>query len=92
MGRPKIVFDLLMKFWPLSKLANRLGNQPVVGFLVRPLFSSAENESIILPVHEAVRAEESVVLPRSLLEPLIEKSDARVLLHRCICRHAEHCQ
>ena len=92
MGRPKIIFDLLMNFWPLSKLANRLGNQPVVGFFVRPLFSTTENESIILPVRQAVRAEESVVLPRSLLEPLIEKSDARVLLHRCICRHAEHCQ
>jgi hypothetical protein len=90
-GRPKIIFDLLMNFWPLSKLANRLGNQPVVGFLVRPLFNSTENESIILPVHQAVRAEESVVLPPAILEPLIAKSDARVLLHRCICRHAEHC-
>jgi ferredoxin len=91
-GRPKLVFDLLMKFWPLSKLANRIGNQPVVGYLVRPLFSTNENESIILPVHEAVRSEESVVLPRELLEPLITKADARVVLHRCICRHAEQCK
>jgi ferredoxin len=90
-GRPRIVFDLLMKFWPLSRLANRIGNQPVIGYFVRPLFNSNENESIILPVHEAVRSEESVVLPRELLEPLITKADARILLHRCICRHAEKC-
>jgi ferredoxin len=90
-GRPKVIFDLLMKFWPLSKLANRIGNQPVVGYLVKPLFSPNENESIILPVREAVRSEESVALPRTLLEPLITKSDARVILHRCICRHAEQC-
>jgi ferredoxin len=90
-GRPRIVFDLLMKFWPLSKLANRIGNQPVIGYLVRPLFSANENESIILPVREAVRSEESVVLPRAILEPLVRKADARVVLHRCICRHAEKC-
>ncbi|MBN1438679.1 MAG: 4Fe-4S binding protein [Anaerolineales bacterium] len=91
MGRPKIVFDLLMKFWPLSKLANRIGNQPVIGYLVRPLFSSNENESIILPVHQVVRSEESLVVPWMILEPLITKADARVILHRCICRHAEKC-
>ena len=67
-----------MKFWPLSKLANRIGNQPVVGYLVRPLFSSNENESIILPVQEVVRSEESIVLPRMLLEPLVAKADARI--------------
>jgi ferredoxin len=90
-GRPKFVFDLLMKFWPLSKLANRIGSQPVVGYLVRPFFKSSDNESIILPVHEVVRSEESVALPWEILEPLIAKSDARVVLHRCICRHAEQC-
>jgi ferredoxin len=90
-GRPKFVFDLLMKFWPLSKLANRLGNQPVVGYLVRPLFNPNENESIILPVHEAVRSGENILLPKEILEPLITKADARVVLHRCICRHAEGC-
>jgi ferredoxin len=92
MGRPKFVFDVLMKFWPLSKTANRLGNRPVVGFLVRPLFSSVDNESIILPVQMAVREEENVALPRMLLEPLISKADARVVLHKCICRNAEDCQ
>jgi ferredoxin len=90
-GRPKFVFDLLMKFWPLGKLANRIGNRPIIGYLVKPLFNANENESIILPVHQAVRSEESIVLPRELLEPLIRKADARVVLHRCICRHAEHC-
>jgi ferredoxin len=90
-GRPKYVFDLLMKFWPLSKLANRIGNQPVIGYLVRPLFSHNENESIILPVHEAVRSGENILLPKEILEPLITKADARVVLHRCICRHAEGC-
>jgi ferredoxin len=92
MGRPKVVFDFLMNFWPLSKVANRLGNRPVIGYMVRPLFSSVENESIILPVQKIVREEESVVLPRMLLEPLITKADARVILHKCICRDAEDCQ
>jgi ferredoxin len=80
-----------MKFWPLNKTANWLGNQPLVGRLVQPVFSREDYESIILPVHQAVHADESIVLPYKLLAPLVEKSDARVLLNKCICRSAEKC-
>jgi ferredoxin len=81
-----------MKFWPLNKTANWLGNQPVIGRLVQPVFSRDDYESIILPVHQAVHADESLVLPYKLLAPLIEKSDARILMNNCICRSAEKCE
>jgi len=92
MGRSKLVFDLFMKLWPLGKAINRLGSQPFFSSLLRPLFDAGDNEVIIIPVHEAVRAAESVVLPCSLLTPLIERASARFILHACICRQGENCQ
>lgn len=80
-----------MKFWPLNKTANRLAAQPFIGRLVDPVFNRSDYESVILPVHEALRADESIVLPYALLAPLVEKADARVQLHNCICRSAEKC-
>jgi ferredoxin len=91
LGRPKFVFNILMRFWPLAKTANHLGRRPVIGPLVEPLFNPNENEMMIVPVREVVRSEASSILPPVMLETLVRKATARVVLHRCICRTAEHC-
>lgn len=91
MSRSRVVFDLVLKLWPLGRVLNRLGSRPVLGRLVRPCFDGAGNEAIIIPVHEAVRGTESVVLPFSLLTPLIAAAGSRFILSHCICRQAEHC-
>jgi|YNPBryBLVA2012_1023415.scaffolds.fasta_scaffold02785_5 ferredoxin len=92
MGRSKRFYDALVRIWPLGKVANWLGGRPLIGPLLRPLFSSEENETIVLPVHQAVRGTESVVLPYALLAPLVERASARFIMNDCICRRGESCR
>jgi ferredoxin len=92
MSRSRHVFNLMIKVWPLGKAVNRMGNWPVLGPLLRPCFSSAGNEAIILPVQEAVRGTENVVLPFPLLTPLVARASTRFILDDCMCRRGEKCQ
>jgi ferredoxin len=91
-SRSRHTYKLLIKLWPLGKVLNRLGSQPVLGPLLRPCFSADGNEAIIIPVQEAVRGTESVVLPFPLLNPLISQASARTILNECMCRRAEGCR
>jgi len=81
-----------MKLWPLSKVAYRLGRQPILGSLIRPWFSHRIHEAVIIPVNEVVRSEESVVLPYSLLTPLVDQASACFVMTHCMCRRNENCQ
>lgn len=92
MRRSGRVYDLILKLWPLGRTFNRLGNWPLLAPLLRPCFGSEDNEAIILPVQEAVRGTESVVLPLSLLVPLIERARACFVLDECMCRRGEGCR
>ena len=92
MSRSKTSFDILMQLWPMGKVVNRLGNWPVLGRLLRPWFGPEGNEAIIIPVHEAVRGAESLILPFQLLTPLVEQATARTVLDECLCRRGENCQ
>ena len=91
-GRSKIAYTLLMKLWPLGKVLYWLSNRPVVGPLVQPYISAPGDEAIIIPVQEVVRGTESVVLPYSLLIPLVEQASTRFLLNECMCRRGENCR
>jgi ferredoxin len=91
-GRSKRIFDLFMRLWPLGKAINRLGNQPLIGPLLRPFFSTEDSEAIIIPIHKTIRTADSVVLPRSLLTPLVERASSRFILDECMCRRGENCQ
>jgi len=91
-SRSRYTYNLLIRLWPLGKILNRLGGQPVLGPLLRPCFSADGNEAIIIPVQEAVRGTESVVLPFPLLTPLISQASARTILSECLCRRAEGCR
>jgi len=92
MSRPRFVFDLLLKLWPLGRVLNRLGSRRLLGRLLRPCFDAEGNEAIIIPVQEAVRGTESVVLPFPLLAPLIDAASNRFILSHCLCRQGEGCE
>lgn len=81
-----------MTLWPLSKLAYRLGNRPLMRPLSRPLVKALNSEAIIVPVNETIADPESVVLPYPLLTPLIERASVRFLMDECMCRRGENCQ
>lgn len=92
MGRSRCVHDLIMRAWPLGKVVNWLGNLPLVGLLLRSQFSAEGNEAVIIPVQEAVRGAESVVLPYPLLAPLVGQASALFILNECLCRRGENCE
>ena len=92
MGRSKLVYNALMKLWPLGKVLFWLGNRPLVGPLLQPCISAANDEAIIIPVQEAVRGTESVVLTYPLFTPLVERASTRFILNECLCRRGEDCR
>jgi ferredoxin len=87
-----VKLDLILKLWPLGRGLNRLGTWPLLGRLLRPCFDGQGNGAIILPVHEAVRGTESVILPYPLLGRLLAQASHRFLLDHCLCRQGEGCQ
>lgn len=88
----QLFYNALAKLWPLSRVVYWLGNRPLVGPLLRPLFDAPNNEVIILPVQETVRTPESVVLPYPLLTSLVEQASAHFVMQECLCRRGENCQ
>jgi UDP-glucose 4-epimerase len=91
-ARSKLLYKTITRLWPLGKVVNWMGTRPLLGPLLRPLFSEASNEAIIIPVHTAVQGSESVVLPYPVLSPLVEQASVRFLMNTCMCRQGENCQ
>jgi len=92
MGRSKNSYNLLLQLWPLGRVLNWLGNRPLVGPLLKPCFSGDGNAATIIPVQEAIRGTESVVLPLELLVPFVSRASQRFILVECMCRKGENCQ
>lgn len=88
----QILYDLCVKLWPSSRFMNRFARLPILGALVRPIYSTRANEAILIPVQEAVDVTESVVLPYAVLDPLVERAGARFLMDSCLCREGALCQ
>ncbi len=92
MSRSTQIYEFVMKLWPLSKVAFKLGNQPFLGPFIRPLFSTRINQAVIIPVNETIQPGQNLVLPSALLTPLIEQASARFILSHCMCRRNENCK
>jgi len=88
---PRLTYDLVLWLWPLGRILNYLANVSLLAPWLQPLFRAEDHEAIILPVQEAVRGTESVILPDFLLTPLVERASTRALLHECLCRRGEGC-
>lgn len=91
-SRAKRRHDLMARLWPLGHLLNRAGRLPLLSSWLQPWFGSEGNEAIIIPIQEAVRGTESVVLPYPLLTALVERASACCILHDCLCRSGEKCR
>ncbi|NLE43342.1 MAG: 4Fe-4S binding protein [Chloroflexi bacterium] len=91
MGHSKYVVDAFTRLWPLGKMFYRLGNKPILGRLVKPLFNALDSAAIIIPVHETVQGTESIELPYPVLKPLVEQASVRFILNQCVCRRGENC-
>ena len=91
-GLARLRYHLIRTLWPLGKALNWLGNLPLAGRLVAPLFNARDNEATIIPVQQAITGTKSVALPYPLLVPLVERASARFILDECPCRHGERCQ
>lgn len=92
MARPTYFHDLMLKLWPLSKVAFRMGKTPIIGPLIRPFFSRQGHEATIIPVNEEIRVSGSTPLPASILRPLVEQATSRFIMDECMCRKSEGCR
>jgi ferredoxin len=92
MGRSKRIYNLLLSLWPLYKLGLWMGNQPVLGHLVNPVFSSKIHQVTMIPVNESINQGAHIVLPYSLLDQMVEQASSRFIMTKCVCRSHEGCQ
>jgi ferredoxin len=54
-------------------------------------FSSKYNHAVILPIQQDILIPANTILPRQLLETLVERSSTRVVMNSCLCRTVEGC-
>lgn len=92
MTHAKVVVDLIMRLLPSGKLLNRLANWPHLGSVLGSWFDTQGHHAVIIPVQEAVRGAESVVLPFPILASVVEQASDRVIFNECLCRLGENCQ
>lgn len=92
MGNSKKVYDFWLGFWQLYKVGMWLGRQPGSGHVLKPLFSSRIHQVTMIPVNEAIAQGEQLVLPYTLLMPLVEQASTRFIMSECVCRRHENCQ
>lgn len=89
---PRLIYTLSIRLWKLGSLLNRIAKLPLLGPVLQPhLFDPDDSQAVLIPVQEAIRGGESVVLPYHLLPALIERAGHRAALHHCMCREAERC-
>lgn len=55
MTRSPWLYQMVVRLWPLGRILNRAATLPGGGRLLRPLLGPRENQSIIIPVHRALR-------------------------------------
>ncbi|MGE5124485.1 MAG: DUF362 domain-containing protein [Acidobacteriaceae bacterium] len=92
MGHNKKIYNLILGLWPVYKIALWMGKQPILGSLMRPVFSAKLHQVTMIPVNEVIWRGEQTVLPYVLLEQLVEQASARFLVAECVCRKHESCQ
>ena len=93
--RPAWWLTVLAKIWPLTWISAKATTLPVLGPLIAkvtlPLFSGKNLDISYIPINENL-AGESSFLPSQIVEELIRRSAHRVIINRCTCRDADHCE
>jgi ferredoxin len=91
MPRPRFIYNLAMKLWPLLKWVYQTAHRPILGSPTRMWLNSGSTEAVVIPVNEVIQPPKSSLLPFTLLEPLIQQASARFIMHSCMCRSNEGC-
>ncbi|PKN66739.1 MAG: hypothetical protein CVU52_10595 [Deltaproteobacteria bacterium HGW-Deltaproteobacteria-10] len=73
-------------FWPLIIAGKRYSNMPVLKWLIYPFFMRPHNELTCIPINIEVKSPDSVVLPRRVIERLLDEVDEIFIFDECICR------
>lgn len=88
-----VKYRFILQIWKLDKYQRALHRFPPVHKLLKAGLDETpeNNQAVIVPVAEAIRGGESVVLPYQYLLPLVEKASRHFILGCCPCRNAEGC-
>ena len=78
--------------WPLMIAAKRLSAVPVFRTVIHPFFAAPWNEVTAVPIGHRIETGQNVVLPRRVVERLVERVPQRFILDECICRRQMGCQ
>jgi ferredoxin len=90
-SRSKHIYELVMRLWPVGKVIYQVSHNRLFGAPFRMWFRSNSSEAYIIPVNEEIQRVENVILPYSLLTPLIEEAGTHFLMSECMCRRNEGC-
>jgi len=84
-ARSPFMYDLMMKFYPLSRLWDRLP--------FRRRRESVENTSVhLIPLNLSAGSGESVALPMTIIRALIMRAGTVAVMRECLCRRGEKCK
>jgi Pyruvate/2-oxoacid:ferredoxin oxidoreductase delta subunit len=93
--RPAWWIRFLSMIWPLTRLAGRVYDAPLVGrllaFLTLPLFSPHKQSLTYIPINHEISGGRSTPLPRAITAGLIAESSHRAIIHHCTCRMDRGC-
>ena len=77
--------------WPIIIAAKRLSAVPGFRTIISPFFAYPWNEVTTVPIGYRIDAPENVVLPRRVVERLVEGVEDIFILDECICRRQTGC-
>ena len=91
MGRKKYQLDFALRFWPLTRLAKRLGRVAPFRRMAGLVASEKAFKGSFIPVGESIEIPPGVAPPREILEDVIRRSGARAIVRECPCRKGHGC-
>jgi ferredoxin len=93
--RPAWWIRFLAMVWPLTRVAGRTYDVPLIGrlltFLTLPLFSPRKQSLTYIPINRDISGGNSAFLPRTITADLIAGSSHRAIIHHCTCRMDRGC-
>jgi len=85
MGRSRLLYDILMRFFKPSRLWERVSP-------FRKRDSERNTSAHIIPVGRVLREGESVILPPTIIETLVRAAGTVGIMTECLCRRGNGCE
>lgn len=92
MRRRRYQIEFMLKFWPLTHMAKRLGGFTPFKQMAGLMISEKALNGSYIPVSQEIEVPPGVVAPREIIRDYIERASHRTLLYQCPCRAAESCK